>query len=214
MRLASLRPAYFFPRVRQIMFERRHPDCPWLTPAAILLLENWLKGTDRGFEWGSGRSTLWFAQRVSYMVSIEDNAEWHDHVRKSLNQKGLMEKVEHRFIACDWVERSEPVAHPYADAIEEFADDSFDFVLVDGNIRLPCMRKAQAKLKPGGLLVLDNADRYFPNHFVGEFSSVTEPRSEPRSPGWVEMGEKLKGWRWINTTNRIWDTRFWVKPPN
>jgi hypothetical protein len=24
--------------------------------------------------------------------------------------------------------------------------------------------------------------------------------------------EHLKDWRWINTTNGIWDTRFWIKP--
>ncbi len=115
-------------------------------------------------------------------------------------------------IRCELTgEHAEPASDPYADAIEEFADGSFDFVLVDGNICLSCVRKALAKLKPGGILILDNAERYIPNHFLDGFSSVVQLRPEPKLPGWADLMEKLGQWRWINTSNMIWDTRFWVK---
>ena len=215
MNLNTFRPRYFFRRLCDIYFQRKHPDCPWLSPAAILLLDNWLKKTDRALEWGSGRSTRWFARRVSHLVSVEDSPEWYATVRESLSKEDLLKSVDYRLIGCgEFNEQSEPETHPYADAIGTFPDQHFDFIMVDGNIRLPCMRQALAKLKPGGLLALDNANRYFPNHFLGGFSTVDQPRAEPRSPGWADLSDKLRSWRWINTTNGIWDTRFWVKPPD
>jgi SAM-dependent methyltransferase len=213
MNLSTFRLRYFVRRIYDSYFQRKHPDCPWISPAAILLLDNWLKKTDRGFEWGSGRSTLWLARRVSHLVSIEDNPEWYGKVRERLSNEDLLKSVDYRLIGCgDCNDQSEPEPHPYGDVIGAFPDRHFDFIIVDGNIRLPCMRRALAKLKPGGLLALDNANRYFPNHFLGGFSTIHEPCAEPPSPGWAELSEKVNSWRWINTTNGIWDTRFWVKP--
>ena len=212
MNLYSLRPRYFFRRLHDVYFQWKYPDCPWLSPAAILLLDNWLKKTDSGFEWGSGRSTLWLARRVGQLVSVEDNPEWYAKVRENLTRQGLT-NVNYRLFECGELnEQSEPENHPYADAIGEYPDGHFDFIFVDGNLRLPCMRKALAKLKVGGLLALDNANRYFPNPFLKGFSTVHQPCAIPFSPGWASLLERLNSWRWINTTNGIWDTRFWVKP--
>jgi SAM-dependent methyltransferase len=211
VRLKSLRPPYIFRRLYDIYFQRKHPNCPWLSPAAILLLDNWLKASDRAWEWGSGRSTAWLARRVSHLVSVEDNPMWHARVRETLSREGLLGKVDYRLLPCELNEQSEPARHPYADAIQEFPDNHFDFILVDGNIRLACLRQALPKLKPGGLLGLDNANRYFPNAFLGGFTTVHEPRATPRTPGWAALVDQLQGWRWLNSTNGIWDTRFWVK---
>jgi putative heme iron utilization protein len=48
-----------------------HPNWPWLTKEAILLLERLLRPDDIGLEFGSGRSTIWFAERVEKLISIE-----------------------------------------------------------------------------------------------------------------------------------------------
>lgn len=212
MRLSTFRPRFFLRRLQDLSFQRKNPDGPWLSEAATLLLDNWLKPSDRGFEWGSGCSTTWLARRVSRLVSVEDNPAWYERVRQMLAGAGVAGKVDYRLIECGFTEQSEPEAHPYAGAIEEFPDEHFDFALIDGNVRLLCMRKALAKLRPGGLLILDNANRYVPNPFQGGHSTVHEPCTAPRSAGWGELIEALAPWRWVNTTNGIWDTRFWVKP--
>jgi hypothetical protein len=64
-------PRYVCNRTRQYLYERRHPDAQWLTPAAIGLLGSLLRPTDGGAEFGSGRSTIWFAERVTGLTSIE-----------------------------------------------------------------------------------------------------------------------------------------------
>jgi hypothetical protein len=58
------------------LYQRCHPDHPWLTRAANAILDSWLKPTDVGFEWGSGRSTIWFARRVHHLTSVEHDHRW------------------------------------------------------------------------------------------------------------------------------------------
>lgn len=212
MNLRTLRPAYFIKRLQQWRFEKKHPDAPWLTPAAVQLLESYLKPSDVGIEWGSGRSTVWFAHRVGKLFSVEDNSHWHGLVRKRLAAAGVADKVDYRFIPCDHREVDEPASHPYAEATRDLPDGALDFALVDGNIRATCMRTAMAKLRPGGLLILDNANRYVPNNESGRHTTVHEPRSAPRSAEWADILAELKRWRWLQTTDGIWDTRMWIKP--
>jgi predicted O-methyltransferase YrrM len=213
MNFHSLRPKYFFKRLAQLRFERSQPDAPWLTQSAILLLGSYLKPGDMGLEWGSGRSTIWFAQRVAKLTSVENDRQWHTLVKNNLAASPVNAKVDYRFIPCDHKEVDEPSSHPYADASRELPDASLDFALVDGAIRATCVNAVLGKLKPGGLLILDNANRFIPNKESGRHTTVHEPRSQPRSPGWARIMEQLSAWRWINTTDGIWDTRFWIKPP-
>jgi hypothetical protein len=212
MKLSSLRPPYLIPRVRQMLFARHHPDAPWLAESAILLLESWLKPTDVGLEWGSGRSTAWTAARVGRLTSVESDADWHRKVAETLAAKGLSRVVDYRHVPCQLGELDEPQSHPYAEVAAEFADGGLDFALVDGYVRETCMRAVMPKINPGGLLILDNANRFFPNPSLGGYSTSHEPRAEPRTPAWARLARELADWRWVVTTDRIWDTRMWVRP--
>jgi hypothetical protein len=212
MNIRSLRPRYAIARIRQIAFCRTFPDAPWLTASAIHLLESWLKPGDVGIEWGSGRSTLWFASRVAKLHSIEHNPEWYKRVSEFLRQKNLSNKVNFQLVPCPYIEIDDPPTADYANAVYAIPDNSVDFALVDGNIRSTCMRVAIQKIKSGGLLILDNANRFLPNISLGRPTTVHEARYECLNAGWVQIGETLKPWRAILTSDRIWDTRFWVKP--
>lgn len=212
MKISSFRPRYLVRRLAQMRFRHVQPDAPWLTSAAVLFLDSYLKPTDVGIEWGSGRSTIWFAKRVSHLTSIEDSEVWYRRVKTALETEHLLAKVNYRFVPCELHEQDEPLHHPYASVAAGLPDCSLDFALVDGNIRATCMKQALPKLKPGGLLILDNANRYVPNLQLGRFATVHEPRSEPRTPLWAEIIASLKNWRWINLSDGIWDTRLWIKP--
>ena len=43
--------------------------------------------------------------------------------------------------------------------IDRYDDNVFDLVMVDGRARNSCIWHARRKVKPGGYLVLDNAER-------------------------------------------------------
>ncbi len=139
-------PRYFVDRVNVLLYQTIHPRAPWLTSDAISMLERFLKKDMRGFEWGSGRSTIWLAKRGGALVSVEDNQDWYERVKPRLS--GL--NVDYRYVAGGGA--------PYAGQIETFPDRSFDFILVDGSARDACIAAAASKIKHNGMIVVDNAD--------------------------------------------------------
>lgn len=73
---------YLVDKVELYLHERAHPDEPWITKQAVATLSSWLKPTDRGLEWGAGRSTAWFARRVAHVTSVESDPVWFERVRQ------------------------------------------------------------------------------------------------------------------------------------
>ncbi len=163
MRLRNLfRPVYILGRIHYWLYQKRHPDHPWLTPQAIGWLETNLKPGGSGFEWGSGRSTLWFGKRLNALISIESNKDWFLQVSAQVNEAGLSH-IKVRHLPLDHPEQDTyafeyPQLPANAAAILEVPDASLDLIIVDGWYRPICTRAALPKLKPGGLLLIDNTD--------------------------------------------------------
>jgi hypothetical protein len=156
----AARPIYVARRLAYKLYERRHPDEPWLAQGAIRFLNQALPRDGVGLEWGSGRSTQWFGSRLRRLVSIEMDEDWYRTVN---GQTAGLESVDLRHINIEHPidEPSVPEYHPvpqYVAVIEEFAVGSLDFVLVDGHYRQACVRAALSRVRPGGLLAVDNTD--------------------------------------------------------
>ena len=183
-------------------FQKKLPNAPWLTENAVYLLNSWLKSTDRGFEWGSGRSTSWLVSRSEHIVSIEHHKEWFASVRKQITERNLINKIDYFRIDVD---------NNYENKIDEY-DYLFDYILVDGRRRLECMKKAINKVKPGGILILDNSDRFIPNSIDNTYLSVVNQADKYRNDEWQEVVRGLEQWRQIQTSDGINDTTFWIRP--
>jgi len=150
---------------------------PWVTFDAIDHIENYLRSQRRplrAFEYGSGGSTLYWQSRQVECVSVEHDPAWYELVRERI----VPERVDYRLVrpepASGELDPSDPEAYGSADetfrrfrfdhyvrVIDAFADGHFDLVLVDGRARTSCVRHALPKVRPGGLLILDNADRAY-----------------------------------------------------
>lgn len=139
---------YVAARLRNILYQVIHPGRPWLTQPAIAFLMTWLKPDMTGFEWGSGKSTLWLARRCAKLVSVEDDSEWFARVRHKVERLGVDYCLIPTSAGCD----------EYAGRIAEYPDGHFDFILVDGSCRDRCVELASRKVRKGGIVVLDNAD--------------------------------------------------------
>ena len=130
---------------------------PWLTLSAIRWLEDILRPEDRIFEWGSGGSTVWLAQRVSSVVSIESDPAWFRKVSNWLIEEKL-DNVELEFIG------KEPVMawKPYADAIRTF-EGELDIIFIDGDLetRTICAEVAVEVADDKTIILLDNSVRKF-----------------------------------------------------
>ena len=77
---------YFYNKFKVKLYERKYPEYPWLTEQANSILSTLLKPTDVGLEFGSGRSTIWFAKRIKYLTSVEHNKLWYDKVSKMIKE--------------------------------------------------------------------------------------------------------------------------------
>lgn len=147
-------------RVRYWVWERMNPDKPWLCPGTVRFLDRQLNRDMTGLEFGSGRSTGWFAGKIGRLVSVEHFPGWYEKVRADLAARNLS-NVDYRLVPLDHPEsegeRAEYDPMPrYVVVADEFPDGSLGFVLVDGHYRTHCIRRVLPKLRPGGLLVVDD----------------------------------------------------------
>jgi predicted O-methyltransferase YrrM len=200
-------PGYANARVRQALYQRAHPDAPWLTPEAIRLLSSMLRPSDVGAEFGSGRSTLWLARRCAHLISVEHDRAWHAKVSGVLGQQEVT-NVDYR---CHPVDESCETgeASSYAQVARLLGDESIDFALVDGAYRDCVALFVLPKIKPGGLLIIDNVNWFLPSPTRSPNSR--RPSQEPATAAWNQVATALADWRRLWTSSGVWDTAIFVK---
>jgi len=208
LNLAHITPRYVVDRVRFEAYQGRNLDKPWLTPAANEILASLLLPKDIGLEWGSGRSTKWFAKRLKHLTSVEHEGRWYERVSRELAQAGIT-NVDYRLLSLAPGQRG--VHSDYVHVSDEFEDGSLGFVLVDGRAREHCANSIVPKLAPGGVLVLDNA-----NWFIDHPTRAPNSRAGKgaASPGWAAFVQRVAGWRHIWTSCGVSDTAIWIRPPS
>lgn len=147
-----------------------HP-VPWIAAEAVVYLDQLLAGgSAHVLEFGAGNSTLWLAARCRRLVSVESSPVWTVRLQRRLTAGGVDNVV------VLLVEPDDPVNfHPayrgardrsyraYVEAgkaaVTAQLKGRLDVLLVDGRARFACIRDCAALVRPGGTLLLDNADR-------------------------------------------------------
>ncbi len=131
---------------RKAVVDRAGTPIPWITYPSLSFLEGRIGKDLAVFEWGSGNSTLWWADRVMRVVSCEHDKAWYEKVRNLLPTNAEVSHI--------------PLTggREYASAILDYVD-AFDIVVIDGRDRVNCARNVLPALKPGGVIVWDNSDR-------------------------------------------------------
>lgn len=183
-------------------FERVNPTYPWLTRGSIQLLQQLIKPTDVGVEFGSGRSTPWLAERLNHLTSFESSPEWHERVKKLLATNEVLDRV-HLQLVQDEKE--------YVAQVDSFSDESIDFCLVDGPARDHCALRMVPKLKVGAVLAIDNINWFIPND-SSRSPNTRRTEDGPSSEIWVEFLNQTSDWRRVWTSNGVTDTAlFFVR---
>ena len=145
-------------------------ELPWITFRAIDWLSSYLTPDMTVFEYGAGGSTLYLAQRVQSVVSVEHDEGFHQYVTNHIAKNGIRNcELMLRKPVPNLDGNTEFVSHQskyqdlcfgsYVKAIDPFPEGCFDLVMVDGRARMACIKRAISKIKPGGALVLDNSNR-------------------------------------------------------
>jgi len=226
----SIKGAIFYPRawslrrtVRCFSRWRRSQDIslfetnlPWITFDACEFLQKIIRSNWTVFEYGMGGSTTFFLSRVHNLHSVESSSEWYnkvvDQIKNSKDVGKWTSFFEIASLASRPVEeqsKSEPGSYissdgfdykKYVEVISQYPDGYFDCVFIDGRARPSCLIKSRFKIRPGGWLILDDAER---SHY------------QPA----CDVLEALKWKRWSfygpgPACNIFWMTTFWQKPKN
>ena len=199
---------YLVNRLIEYFYRKMHPEFPWLTQSANLILSSYIQATDLGIEFGSGMSTLWFARRVSKLTSVEHDQSWYNKIKYILEGRGLSNV---RYLFC---EKDQPEDKgynaKYVQVIQDFQPNSLDFSLVDGVYRDSCANAIIDKLRYGGILIIDNANWFLPCN--SESPNSRKYVQGPATQKWSEFLDTIKKWRCIWTTNGVTDTAIYIKP--
>lgn len=200
---------YIVNRLSLAWNELLNPDAPWLTADMVEILDSWLRPTDVGLEWGSGRSTVWFAKRVAHLTSVEHDSVWVSHVEQLLRENDIHQRVTYHLLK---VPESETPVSEYVSVCSALPAESLDFCLVDGLVRDECAVVCLDRIKPGGIVIVDNANWYLPHHPVSSAPNSRSIREGAASEKWQLFNEAVRHWRCIWTSNGVTDTALWVKP--
>jgi hypothetical protein len=192
---------YAFRWLRSIRSESNFSDPePWVTFEAIDFFAELSLSEKNVFEYGSGSSTLYWLKRGALCVSIEHDGQWYERLKKLLKGDS---RIDYRFVPPE--QRGDVQSPDFADPdlflssdrdysgvdfrkyvtqIDEFPDEFFDVVLVDGRARPSCVKRSYRKVKLGGVLVLDNSDReYYLRRTIDLLSGFTRIDFRGPTPG-------------------------------
>jgi protein-L-isoaspartate O-methyltransferase len=136
-------------------------ELPWFSYAAIDFLDKFVKPAMRVCEYGSGGSTIFFAERAASVVSVENDPQWHEVVARRLQEKGINNAT---LKLCPF-DFKNPVGFEYSQYLHAIPDDQYDIIVVDGSeewqqVRPVCFSKAETHIRKGGIIVVDDSWRY------------------------------------------------------
>lgn len=154
-------------------------EIPWITFEAFKFLKRLMHPSMRVFEYGSGGSTVFWSKCTQQVFSVENDIEWFNLMRSLISNRGidnvklsLVEPDERisQNLSCPedptLYESASPLHknhsfESYVSTIDQFQDQSFDIVFIDGRARASCIVHSCPKIKHGGWLILDNSERNY-----------------------------------------------------
>lgn len=177
-----------------------HPGRPWLPAGAVAFVEQWLSSTDLVVEFGAGRSTPWFAERCGRVVSVETDEGWYSWVlRASASRENVT------LLLSD---PSSPSAYLQKATLLDL--DAADVALVDGKHRGDSALWLVDRLRPGGLLIIDDIHRYLPSSCGAPYARTNG--DGPVTEIWATFADHVRAWRTVRFTNGVTETAVFVVP--
>ncbi|AWH73730.1 hypothetical protein DCS32_06025 [Dokdonia sp. Dokd-P16] len=206
MNLKIWTPRYAKNRISLYIYEQFNKDKPWIAPTAIQWLDEHLNKNMMGVEFGSGRSTVWYAKRLKSLISIEDHQDWFKQVNDDLKNSDI-DNISYLFKPS--IMDSEGNI-PYIELMDSIEESSVDIIVVDGKHRDTLALKAIDKLASGGYLLLDDAERYIPLKTHAPYNYLNQQSEQ--LPTWKEFSNVTKQWKQLQFSSGVSDTVILIKP--
>lgn len=119
----------------------------WYNYGFLKFLDNRLTKDLNVFEYGAGNSTIWYAQKVNFVKSVENDQKWIEILTPQLpkNTKVVFRELNEN--------------KDYLHEISMAEKPKYDIVVVDGRRRNDCVMFAVDYLTEKGVIILDNSER-------------------------------------------------------
>lgn len=127
---------------------------PWTSWEVIYRLRELTGKGKRVFEWGGGGSTRFFLGLECEVVTAERDAQWRGELAKHLSVNEIGGRWQ--LIAAPQTTGDDDPTD-YLGLLD--ANGMFDVVLVDDIHRVRCAQHAMKFIRPGGFIVVDDAQR-------------------------------------------------------
>jgi hypothetical protein len=141
---------------------------PWWTYRAIDVVDSWLSARPhpiRVFEYGSGASTFWLANRADEVYTVEHHPGFTGVIEPELSKlknvtflhvpapSSTTPRIGSQKTGSENLDFAD-----YVHAIDTVEGD-FDLIVVDGRAREACLQAGAERLSPSGMIVFDNSHR-------------------------------------------------------
>jgi SAM-dependent methyltransferase len=179
--------------------DANHAPLPWFTYPSQTALKQIVHPNFRVFEFGCGNSSLWWSSFAKEVVSVDHDPGWIERLRRSkpdnLQLIHCGQSSDHPTIPSEFVDafneiidiqpRSGNLGHDvghglncadfiaYAMVLLRWPRNYFDVIVVDGMARSLCAYIAGQCVKPSGIIVFDNSDRW---QYAPGFEALREMR--------------------------------------
>jgi predicted O-methyltransferase YrrM len=129
---------------------------PWIAMPCVDFLDGYLQPGRRVLEFGGGGSTAYFLNKGCFLTTVESDEGWAQDLRQRVGEiPDAKDRWALRFVPAK--DNDDPLIAQYVAQVAE--GGPWDVVLVDGWSRIVCLQAAKSRIKPGGILILDNADQ-------------------------------------------------------
>lgn len=125
---------------------------PWYTYPAIEYISNLDLSDKNIFEFGGGNSSIWWAQRTKFVVTVEKDKDWYQRIMEKTrafnNIKLILSEDEESYVSA--IKKQGMV---------------FDVVIIDGHWRGKCAKMLDESVlntENGYMIIFDNSD-WYPN---------------------------------------------------
>jgi Holliday junction resolvase-like predicted endonuclease len=131
---------------KQLPVDKEGKPLPWVTYGFIDFISDKLNKNMDIFEYGSGNSTLWYAEKVNSVTSVEHNKIWYEKIKKNAPKNVTIYYQELIYNG------------EYSKSVNK-TNRKFDIIIIDGRDRVNCIKNAINNLKESGIIILDDSER-------------------------------------------------------
>lgn len=129
---------------RKESIDRDGKPLPWCTYSFIQFIEPRLNSTMDIFEYGCGNSTLWYADKVKSVTSVDHDLQWVEKISSRIPKNAVV------------LFASMSEAGKYSASIL-LNDKRYHIIVIDGRDRNNCVLQSLHRLTDDGIIVFDNS---------------------------------------------------------